>query len=92
MASHTAAHYFIEGLVDLGIDYMFSNFGTDHVSLIEALAEWDREGRAHPRVVIKLLLVSNMVLRQRVAVTQTPNANGQSQCPAMQAQPVPAMS
>ena len=52
MASHTAAHYFIEGLVDLGIDYMFSNFGTDHVSLIEALAEWDREGRAHPRVVI----------------------------------------
>ncbi len=52
MASHTAAHYFLEGLVDLGIDYMFSNFGTDHVSLIEALAEWDRDGRPHPRVVI----------------------------------------
>ena len=52
MASHTAAHYFLEGLVDLGIDYMFSNFGTDHVSLIEALADWDRDGRAHPRVVI----------------------------------------
>jgi hypothetical protein len=47
---------------------------------------------AHPRVVIKLLLVSNMVPRQRVAVAQTPNANGQSRCPAMQAQPVPAMS
>jgi acetolactate synthase-1/2/3 large subunit len=52
MASHTTAHYFLEGLVDLGVEYMFSNFGTDHVSLIEALAEWDREGRAHPRVVI----------------------------------------
>lgn len=52
MASHTAAHYFLEGLVDLDIDYMFSNFGTDHVSLIEALAEWDRDGRAHPRVVV----------------------------------------
>jgi acetolactate synthase I/II/III large subunit len=52
MASHTAAHYFLEGLVDLGVEYMFSNFGTDHVSLIEALAEWDREGRAHPRVVV----------------------------------------
>ena len=52
MASHTAAHYFLEGLVDLGVEYLFSNFGTDHVSLIEALAEWDREGRAHPRVVI----------------------------------------
>jgi hypothetical protein len=46
----------------------------------------------HPRVAIKLLLVSNMVLRQLVAVAQTPNANGQSQCHAMQAQPVPAMS
>jgi acetolactate synthase-1/2/3 large subunit len=52
MASHTAAHYFLEGLVDLGIDYMFSNFGTDHVSLIEALADWDHNGRPHPRVVI----------------------------------------
>ena len=52
MASHTAAHYFLEGLVDLGVEYMFSNFGTDHVSLIEALADWDREGRAHPHVVI----------------------------------------
>ncbi|MSQ63482.1 MAG: thiamine pyrophosphate-requiring protein [Betaproteobacteria bacterium] len=52
MASHTTAHFFLEGLVDLGVEYMFSNFGTDHVSLIEALAAWDREGRAHPRVVI----------------------------------------
>jgi len=52
MASHTTAHYFLEGLTDLGVEYMFSNFGTDHVSLIEALAEWDRDGRAHPRVVV----------------------------------------
>ena len=51
MANRTTAHYFLEGLVELGIDYMFANFGTDHVSLIEALAEWDRAGRAHPRVV-----------------------------------------
>jgi hypothetical protein len=47
---------------------------------------------AHPRAVIKLLLVSNMVLHQRVAVAQTLNANGQSQSPAMQAQLVPVMS
>src|SRR5258706_7121521 len=51
MASHTTAHYFLEGLVELGVEYMFANFGTDHVSLIEALAEWDRKGRAHPHVV-----------------------------------------
>ena len=52
MASHTTAHYFLEGLVDLGVDYLFANFGTDHVSLIEALAQWDRDGRPHPRVVV----------------------------------------
>jgi acetolactate synthase-1/2/3 large subunit len=49
---HTSAHYFLEGLTDLSIDYVFSNFGTDHVSLIEELARWDREGRAHPAIVL----------------------------------------
>ena len=48
----TSAHYFWEGLNDLGIEHLFSNFGTDHVSLIEALAQWDQEGRAHPRVIL----------------------------------------
>jgi acetolactate synthase I/II/III large subunit len=52
MASHSTAHYFLEGLVDVGIEYVFSNLGTDHVSLIEALAEWEREGRAHPAMVL----------------------------------------
>jgi acetolactate synthase-1/2/3 large subunit len=40
MTVHSAAHYFLEGLVDLGIDYIFANLGTDHVSLIEELARW----------------------------------------------------
>ena len=52
MASHSTAHYFLEGLVDVGIDYVFANLGTDHVSLIEALADWDRDGRAHPAMVL----------------------------------------
>jgi acetolactate synthase-1/2/3 large subunit len=52
MPTHTTAHYFLEGLVDLGIDYVFSNLGTDHVSLIEALAEWDRDGRPHSTMVL----------------------------------------
>ena len=52
MASHSTAHYFLEGLVDVGIDYVFANLGTDHVSLIEALADWDREGRVHPEMVL----------------------------------------
>jgi acetolactate synthase I/II/III large subunit len=50
--SHTSAHYFLEGLADLGIRYVFSNLGTDHVSLIEELARWDMEGRAHPEMLL----------------------------------------
>ncbi len=52
MSRHSTAHHFLQGLVDLGIDYIFANLGTDHVSLIEALAEWDREGRKHPEVIL----------------------------------------
>jgi acetolactate synthase I/II/III large subunit len=52
MTRHSTAHYFLEGLVEVGIDYVFSNLGTDHVSLIEALAQWDRDGRAHPSMVL----------------------------------------
>jgi acetolactate synthase-1/2/3 large subunit len=52
MRTHSAAHYFLEGLVELGIDHVFSNLGTDHVSLIEALAQWDDQGRAHPSMVL----------------------------------------
>ena len=48
----SSAHYFVEGLTGLGIDYIFSNFGTDHVSLIEAFAQWKKEGRAHPTVML----------------------------------------
>lgn len=52
MSRHSAAHYFLEGLVDLGIDYIFANLGTDHVSLIEEIARWDREGRKHPEIIL----------------------------------------
>lgn len=51
-ATHTSAHYFLEGLTELGLDYVFANFGTDHVSLIEELARWDQEGRPHPEIVL----------------------------------------
>ncbi len=50
--SHSSAHYLLEGLVELGIDYIFSNLGTDHVSLIEEMARWRRAGRRHPEVVL----------------------------------------
>ena len=52
MSRHSTAHHFLEGLVDLGVEYIFANLGTDHVSLIEALADWDREGRKHPEMIL----------------------------------------
>ncbi len=52
MSRHSTAHHFLQGLVDLGVEYIFANLGTDHVSLIEALAAWDREGRKHPEVIL----------------------------------------
>jgi acetolactate synthase I/II/III large subunit len=51
-ANHSTAHYFLEGLAELGIEYVFANLGTDHVSLIEELARWDQEGRAHPEFIL----------------------------------------
>ena len=50
--SHSTAHFLLEALVDLGIDYVFANLGTDHVSLIEEIARWDSEGRPHPEVIL----------------------------------------
>lgn len=52
MAAHSTAHFFLEGLVEAGIGHVFCNLGTDHVPLIEALAQWERAGRAHPAMVL----------------------------------------
>jgi acetolactate synthase-1/2/3 large subunit len=52
MSRYSTAHYFLEGLVDLGVEYIFANLGTDHVSLIEEMARWDREGRKHPDMIL----------------------------------------
>ena len=52
MARYSAAHYLISALVDLGIEYIFANLGTDYVSIIEELARWDSEGRPHPKVIL----------------------------------------
>ena len=52
MSRHSTAHHFLEGLVDLGVEYIFANLGTDHVSLIEALAQWDSRGRKHPEMIL----------------------------------------
>src|SRR2546427_84332 len=48
---NSTAHYFLEGLNDIGIEYLFSNFGTDHAPLIEEMARWKKEGRGFPKVL-----------------------------------------
>jgi acetolactate synthase-1/2/3 large subunit len=48
----TASHDLLQALVDLGIEYLFCNLGTDHAPLIEEMAHWRAEGRAFPQVIL----------------------------------------
>jgi hypothetical protein len=38
VASHSTAYYLLQALNEIGIEYLFCNFGTDHAPLIEELA------------------------------------------------------
>ncbi len=51
-ARHSAAHYFLEGLNEIGFDYLFCNFGTDHAPLIEAMASFRKAGRKMPATIL----------------------------------------
>ena len=47
-----AARHFIDGLQEAGIDWLFCNLGTDHVTLVDELARAELEGRPAPKVVL----------------------------------------
>ena len=49
---HSTAHFFLEGLNELGIEYLFCNFGTDYAPLIEEMARWRAEGRKFPKALL----------------------------------------
>jgi len=49
---HSTAYYFLEGLNEIGVDYVFCNLGTDHAPLIEEMARWERAGRAFPKTIL----------------------------------------
>jgi acetolactate synthase I/II/III large subunit len=51
-ARHSAAHYFLEGLNEIGFDYLFCNFGTDHAPLIEAMAAFKHADRPAPLTIL----------------------------------------
>ncbi len=48
---YTTAYYFLEGLSEIGIDYLFCNFGTDHAPIINEMAHRKQRGEAMPSVV-----------------------------------------
>jgi len=48
----SGAHALLEGLNEIGVDYIFANLGTDHAPIIEELAKWDRSNRKRPPVII----------------------------------------
>src|SRR5262249_37731383 len=49
---HSTSHYFLEGLNEIGIDYLFGNLGTDHAPLIEEMARWKKHGLRHPPTIL----------------------------------------
>jgi acetolactate synthase I/II/III large subunit len=51
VSTHTTAYYLLEGLNELGIDYLFCNFGTDHAPIIEEMAHRRKRGEPMPKVV-----------------------------------------
>lgn len=51
-APPTCSHVLLQTLLDLGVDCIFGNLGTDHAPLIEEMARWQQEGRRLPQVVL----------------------------------------
>jgi acetolactate synthase I/II/III large subunit len=47
----SAAYYLIEGLNEIGIEYLFCNLGTDHAPIIEEMAHRRHRGEAVPKIV-----------------------------------------
>ena len=47
----STAYFFLEGLTELGIEYLFCNFGTDHAPIIEEFANRRKRGEALPAIV-----------------------------------------
>jgi acetolactate synthase-1/2/3 large subunit len=47
----STAYFFLEGLNELGIEYLFCNFGTDHAPIIEEMAHRKKLGEKMPAVI-----------------------------------------
>ena len=47
----STAYYLLEGLNEIGIEYLFCNLGTDHAPIIEEMAHRRKRGEPMPKVV-----------------------------------------
>ena len=51
-ADQSTAFYFLQALDEIGVEYLFCNFGTDHAPLIEELARFNANGLKAPKIVL----------------------------------------
>ena len=51
VSEFSTAYYLLEGLNEIGIDYLFCNLGTDHAPIIEEMAHRAKRGEPAPKVV-----------------------------------------
>ena len=49
---HSAAHTLLAFSARAGIEYIFTNLGSDHPAFIEAFAEMQKSGEAVPRIIV----------------------------------------
>lgn len=48
----STAYYFLEGINEIGIEYLFCNLGTDHAPIIEEMAHKKNLGEKLPKVIL----------------------------------------
>jgi len=48
----STAYYFLEGITEIGVDYLFCNLGTDHAPIIEEMAHRKSLGEKLPEVIV----------------------------------------
>ncbi|MGO9046043.1 MAG: thiamine pyrophosphate-requiring protein [Xanthobacteraceae bacterium] len=51
VSNFSSAYYLLEGIKEIGIDYLFCNLGTDHAPIIEEMAHRRKRGEVLPDVV-----------------------------------------
>ncbi len=50
--SETAARFLLDGLSEVGVEYLFCNFGTDHAPIIEEMARLEAAGLPYPKAIL----------------------------------------